>query len=125
MIKEANEEEEHKGWCDTELTTNEQMRKEKTMAVETLYAKIDKLQASIAKSTEEKALGFTLIRENRLCGEKDILIHTKLFFVPVTEFKGTELKLMKKWASSPWETNPVHVTGMDALAADPVTFVQQ
>jgi len=51
--------------------------------------------------------------------------HTKLFFVPITEFKGEELKLMKKWASSPWETNLVHVPGMDALAADPGIFAQK
>merc|ERR1719207_361241 len=51
--------------------------------------------------------------------------HTKLFFVPITEFKGEELKLMKKWASKPWETNLVHVPGLDALAADPGLFAQK
>merc|ERR1711966_125579 len=49
----ANEEAEHKGWCDTELSTNEQTRKEKTSAVETLHAEIDELTASIAKATQE------------------------------------------------------------------------
>merc|ERR1719464_1682295 len=29
LMEEANEEAEHKGWCDTELATNEQTRKEK------------------------------------------------------------------------------------------------
>merc|ERR1712124_83325 len=53
LLEEANEEAEHKGWCDTELSTNEQTRKEKTEAVETLHAEIDELQASIAKLTEE------------------------------------------------------------------------
>merc|ERR1719335_1362983 len=51
-MEEANEEAEHKGWCDTELSTNEQTRKEKTSAVETLHAEIDELTASIAKATE-------------------------------------------------------------------------
>jgi len=55
LMEEANEEAEHKGWCDTELSTNEQTRKEKTMAVETLHAEIDELEASIAKLTEEIA----------------------------------------------------------------------
>merc|ERR1712176_827959 len=41
------------GWCDTELSTNEQTRKEKTDAVETLHAEIDQLDASIAKLTED------------------------------------------------------------------------
>merc|ERR1719398_65470 len=54
-MEEANEEAEHKGWCDTELSTNEQTRKEKTAAVETLHAEIDELEASIAKLTEQIA----------------------------------------------------------------------
>jgi len=53
LMEEANEEAEHKGWCDTELSTNEQTRKEKTQAVETLHAEIDQLEASIAKLTED------------------------------------------------------------------------
>ncbi|KAL9138988.1 putative conserved tandem protein 12 [Amphidinium carterae] len=53
LMEEANEEAEHKGWCDTELATNEQTRKEKTAAVEKLHAEIDELEASIAKLAED------------------------------------------------------------------------
>jgi len=53
LMEEANEEAEHKGWCDTELATNEATRKEKTQKVETLHAEIDQLEASIAKLTED------------------------------------------------------------------------
>jgi hypothetical protein len=53
LMEEANEEAEHKGWCDTELSTNEQTRKEKTEAVEMLHAEIDELQASIAQLMED------------------------------------------------------------------------
>merc|ERR1719321_121118 len=53
LMEEANEEAEHKGWCDTELSTNEQTRKEKTSAVETLHAEIDELESSLAKLTED------------------------------------------------------------------------
>jgi len=53
LMEEANEEAEHKGWCDTELSTNEQTRKEKTEAVELLHAEIDELKASISKLTED------------------------------------------------------------------------
>jgi len=53
LMEEANEEAEHKGWCDTELSTNEQTRKEKTEAVETLHAEIDQLEASIAKLSSD------------------------------------------------------------------------
>merc|ERR1719157_217208 len=55
LMEEANEEAEHKGWCDTELSTNEQTRKEKTEAVERLHAEIDELESSIAALTEQIA----------------------------------------------------------------------
>jgi len=55
LMEEANEEADHKGWCDAELSTNEQTRKEKTDAVETLHADIDELEGSIAKLTEDIA----------------------------------------------------------------------
>merc|ERR1719460_2819878 len=57
MIKELvvklKEEAEHKGWCDTELSTNEQTRKEKTSGVETLTAEKDELEATIGQLSSE------------------------------------------------------------------------
>jgi len=53
LMEEANEEAEHKGWCDTELSTNEQTRKEKTDASEALTAEVDELEALISKLTME------------------------------------------------------------------------
>jgi hypothetical protein len=53
LLEEANEEATHKGWCDTELSTNKQTRQEKTEMVETLHADIDGLTASISMLTEE------------------------------------------------------------------------
>jgi len=53
LMEEAAAEAAHKGWCDTELATNEKTRKEKTDAVETLKSEIDELTASIAKLGEE------------------------------------------------------------------------
>merc|ERR1711957_42579 len=53
LMEEANEEADHKGWCDTELSTNEHTRKEMSEAVEPLHAEIDQLEASIAKLTED------------------------------------------------------------------------
>merc|ERR1719277_1265219 len=49
LMEEANQEAEHKGWCDTELAVNEQTRKEKAEAVESLHAEIDELESSIAQ----------------------------------------------------------------------------
>merc|ERR1719247_2193459 len=51
LMEEAAAESEHKGLCDSELATNEQTRKEKTEAIETLHAEIDSLEAAIAKLT--------------------------------------------------------------------------
>jgi len=53
LMEEAAAESEHKEFCDTELSTNEQTRKEKTEAIETLHAEIDGLSAAIAKLTEQ------------------------------------------------------------------------
>jgi hypothetical protein len=55
LLEEANNEAEHKGWCDKELATNGHTRKEKADAVETLTAEIDGLESSVAKLTEEVA----------------------------------------------------------------------
>merc|ERR1719305_2248200 len=55
LMEEANEEAEHKGWCDQELATNEQTRKEKTEAVEILHAEVDQLEASLNSLSGEIA----------------------------------------------------------------------
>merc|ERR1719191_1895837 len=53
LMEEAQSETEQKGFCDKELSTNEQTRKLKTEAVVMLTAEIDELTASIAKLTED------------------------------------------------------------------------
>merc|ERR1719161_1119102 len=53
LMEEANEEAEHKGFCDKELSTNEHTRKEKTEAVEILTAEIDQLNASLLQLQSE------------------------------------------------------------------------
>jgi len=55
LQEEASEEAEHKGWCDEQLSTNEQVRKKKTAAVETLHAEVDELKAAIAMLAEQIA----------------------------------------------------------------------
>merc|ERR1719375_960330 len=55
LMEEANEEAEHKGWCDTEMSTNEQTRKQKTDSVETLTAEIDELTALISSLSQDIA----------------------------------------------------------------------
>merc|ERR1719281_624142 len=53
LMEEAHAEAEAKGFCDAEMSKNEQTRTEKTEAVSSLSAEIDELNASIAKLTEE------------------------------------------------------------------------
>jgi len=55
LTQEATEETEHKGWCDTELTTNKQTRDRKSADVNSLTAEIDELTASIAQLTQDLA----------------------------------------------------------------------
>jgi uncharacterized protein YoxC len=55
LMQEATEEAEHKGWCDTELTTNQQSRRKKTEEVNTLNSEIEDLTATIAQLTQDIA----------------------------------------------------------------------
>merc|ERR1719420_1162685 len=54
-MEEANEETEHKGWCDTELGTNKIQRDSKSEQVDTLTAQADQLEADIAKLSQQIA----------------------------------------------------------------------
>merc|ERR1719388_455526 len=63
LIEEANEESEHKGWCDGELKTNEETRNSKAAQVETLQAEIEELRATIAQLGQELAQTSTEIRD--------------------------------------------------------------
>jgi len=48
LMEEATAETEHKGWCDTELTTNKQTREFRTEDVNKLTAEIEDLNAELA-----------------------------------------------------------------------------
>merc|ERR1719409_2012747 len=52
LMEEATAEAEHKGWCDTELTTNKQSRDSLTEDVNTLNAEIEDLNSEIAQLTQ-------------------------------------------------------------------------
>jgi len=53
LTQEATAETEHKGWCDTELTTNKQTRDYKTDAVEELTAEKEDQTSTIAQLAQE------------------------------------------------------------------------
>merc|ERR1712232_715963 len=55
LVQEATAETEHKGWCDTELTTNKQTRDWKTESVNQLTTEIEDLTAEIAQLTQDIA----------------------------------------------------------------------
>merc|ERR1719316_2545077 len=53
LMEEATSESEHKGWCDTELTTNKQTRDARTEDINLLSAKIEDLTAQIANLAQD------------------------------------------------------------------------
>jgi len=53
LMAEANEEADHKGWCEKELSINKTTRDEKTKQSETLRSEIDQLQANIAQNMDQ------------------------------------------------------------------------
>jgi len=55
LMEEGTSETEHKGWCDTELTTNKQTRDKKTSEVNELNSDIEDLTATIADLTQNIA----------------------------------------------------------------------
>jgi len=55
LTEEANEEAEHKGFCDAEMSTNKATRDAKTEESDTLKAEIDQLTADIAKLAQDIA----------------------------------------------------------------------
>ena len=61
LKEEASEDAEHKGWCNTELTTNTQTRKEKTATVEKFHDTVGELDASMENLTMEVAKLFAQV----------------------------------------------------------------
>merc|ERR1719335_1362867 len=55
LMEEANEEAEHKGFCDTEMGTNKNTRDTKTEEIEKLTALIEELTADIATLGKDAA----------------------------------------------------------------------
>merc|ERR1719183_962856 len=55
LMEEAASETEHKGWCDTELTTNKQTRDKRTSEINELESNIEDLTATIAALTQDMA----------------------------------------------------------------------
>merc|ERR1719267_347340 len=55
LMEEATSETEHKGWCDTELTTNKQTRDKKTADINELNSDIEDHTATIAQLTQDIA----------------------------------------------------------------------
>jgi len=53
LVEEANEEADHKGWCDHELSTNKQSRDNLGADAERLTSQVDELSALIAKLGQE------------------------------------------------------------------------
>merc|ERR1719443_2299426 len=63
LMEEANEEAEHKGFCDTEMSTNKMTRDTKTALVSQLDATIEELTADINKLAQRESQTVTAIAE--------------------------------------------------------------
>merc|ERR1719159_1328539 len=68
LMEEANEEAEHKGFCDTEMGTNKMTRDQKTEDAASLKATIEELTADIAKISQ------TLVDLSTTIGETDAAV---------------------------------------------------
>jgi uncharacterized protein YoxC len=55
LLEEANEEADHKSWCDKEMGTNQKTREKKTEELNTLHAQIDQLTSDIQTLAQEIA----------------------------------------------------------------------
>merc|ERR1719482_216078 len=55
LMEEANEEADHKAFCDAEMSTNKQTRDLKTTTIAELKASIEELTADAAKTSKEIA----------------------------------------------------------------------
>jgi len=55
LTEEATDEAEHKGWCDTELATNQQTRESKSSEIEELNASIEEMTAESQKLANDVA----------------------------------------------------------------------
>ena len=95
-MEEAGSEAEHKAFCDAELATNAQTRKENTEELEMLYAEIDELEANIAQlSAEIRADGiFGLEKlldkfmDKRTTLEKEVMTSKPAFNAMVIDLNG-------------------------------------
>merc|ERR1719181_2527567 len=119
LTEEAAEEAEHKAWCDSELSTNEQTRKQKTAEAETLHAEIDELEASIAKLTEDMSDASTAIAELDAAMAKATELRT------AEKEKNTETIADAKAAAAAVEKALGVLKDFYAKAAEATAFVQQ
>jgi tetratricopeptide (TPR) repeat protein len=53
LMEEATAEMEHKGWCDTELTTNQQTRDKRSEEIDSLTSEIEDLTGDVAKLAQD------------------------------------------------------------------------
>jgi len=51
--------------------------------------------------------------------------NVQIFMAPIAEFKNKELDDLKKWASSPWETNFERIPGLKPLKYNAEIFIQK
>jgi len=97
------------------------------------FSEADTLFEQASRSTAQHSImvitdgqpSFSFITEEKVTelDEKGIM----RYFVVITkdDADGTTMDLIKSWASQPWETNVIHVHGMDAFDSDMDMWVEK
>merc|ERR1719446_342141 len=49
----------------------------------------------------------------------------QIFMAPIADHMSNNLKVLRGWASSPWETNYVRIPGLDTLTNNEPEFAQR
>jgi len=135
LMEEATEETEHKGWCDTEMSSNKQTRETKADAVTTLTANSEELTAKIAKLTNKIAelsdaiseidaavAEATSLRESEKVKNAKTIEDSKIAQVAVAKALTVLQEFYAKAATATSLMQTKHKTKQDPASDAPATF---
>merc|ERR1719238_1106732 len=128
LMEEATEETEHKGWCDTEMSSNKQTREDKAEAVSTLTANGEELTAKIAELSDKIAeidaavAEATSLRESEKVKNAKTIEDAKIAQVAVAKALTVLQEFYAKAATATSLMQTKHKTKQDPASDAPPTF---